>query len=207
MERIEQKTGNGLADLIMKRAGTYYVYEIKPNSIYGRATGREQLAGYVAAIRNIIENGGLIGKYGGTTAGERVQSGNLYFTGITESPLMPRAQIIYYTYGDGVIYYDIVWRPDPEPVEEPAVESDPDSFIEKIENLDWEQLTIEMIEAILSYLVVVYGIKSIAALAAMINPATLTAIIAALGIIALYTLIKDAIDNPGSTTSQPPCLT
>ena len=202
------KTGNGLADVVMKMNGTYYVYEIKPDSDYGRATGESQLTGYVVAINDVIRNGGAIGKYGQTSVGEASMPGELIFGGVTESPFMPRAKIFYYTSGDGVIYYDIIWRePDPEPVEEPAVETDPDSMIEAIENLDWEELTIDAIEAILIYLIVELGIESITALAALINPATLATILAMIGIVALYTLIKDVIDNPGSTTSKPPCLT
>ena len=109
-----------------------------------------------------------------------------------------------------MIYYTLIEpepKPESEPSEEPVVESDPNSLIEAIENLDWEQLTIDAIEAILIYLIIELGVESITALATLINPATLATIVAMIGIVALYTLIKDVIDNPGSTTSKPPCLT
>ena len=197
------KTGNGLADVVMKQNGTYYVYEIKPDTTYGRTTGGPQLTGYVVAINSIIENGGAIGKYGQTNVGESATKGDMIFCGVTVSPFMPDVKIVYYTNGDGVIYYDLIWpEKDPEPVKETEEEPTTEDILEEFKNIDWGTITAEDLKKLLVALVAVAGIASIAALLSMLNPASLTAIVAIIGIAALLSILKD-----GSVTSKKPCLT
>lgn len=202
---IEKRTatGNGLADVVMKQNGTYYVYEIKPDTTYGRSTGKMQLDGYVYAINDIIQNGGMVGKYGQTMAGESAWAGDLVFAGVTVSPFMPDVKIVYYTNGDGVIYYDFIWpEKDPEPVTETEEEPTIEDILEEFNKIDWETVTAEVIISMLAALVVIAGIKSLSALVAMINPATLAAILAIVGLAVLLSIIKD-----GSVTNQKPCMT
>ena len=201
-------TGDGWADLIMKANGTYYVYEIKPNSDYGRATGYDQLDGYVEAIKDIIQNGGSIGKYGQTSVGELVAEGDLFFTGTTESKFLPGATIVYYTYGDGLIWYDIVWpKPEPDPVEE----LDPDEILENLKNLLWTTAEVAVIAATVVALVIALGI-TVSGIAAV-----LTALIKYLGIAMVLEIInlvgRDVLESlfsdggdSNTISNQPSCL-
>ena len=105
------KTGNGLADIVMKSGSEYSVYEIKPSSqdtggydMNNLTPGQAQLEGYINGINMNISTGGTLGKYGSTSIGERAVRG-------IESPCgvvyMGNATINYYSNGDGMIYYEI----------------------------------------------------------------------------------------------------
>ncbi len=188
--------------------GTYYVYEIKPNSDYGRATGKDQLDGYIAALNDIIDNGGAIGKYGQTSVGESAEYGGLNFTEIIESPLLPGAKIIYYTYGDGLIWYDIVWpKTEPDSVEE----LDPDEIVETLKNLLWTTAEVAVIAATVVGLVVALGI-TVSGIAAVLTAlikylgfAMVLEIINLVGRDVLESLFSDGGDS-NTISNQPSCL-
>ncbi|SCY40197.1 RHS repeat domain-containing protein [Butyrivibrio sp. INlla14] len=109
-------SGNGFADVVMKKNGVYSVYEIKPISNDLEkiqddelTSGQKQLAGYVFAINSTISTGGRIGKYGQTQRSERAIEGNKI---IINRELVTEVgnyviDLSYYSYGDGMIYYEI----------------------------------------------------------------------------------------------------
>ncbi|MEE3470493.1 MAG: RHS repeat-associated core domain-containing protein, partial [Butyrivibrio hungatei] len=112
------KTGNGLADVVMKSGNIYSVYEIKPDSqnpatnsvklINGMTAGEIQLAGYVKAINNNIKLGKTLGKFGSTNLDELAMEGTISMPdSVVYSPYIKNATITYSSDGNGMIYYKI----------------------------------------------------------------------------------------------------
>jgi len=132
----------------------------------------------------------------------------LNFTKIIESPLLPGAKIIYYTYGDGLIWYDIVWpKTEPDPVEE----LDPDEIVETLKNLLWTAAEVAVIAATVVAIVVALGItvSGIAAvLTALIKYLGLAMVLEIINLVGrdvLESLFSDGGDS-NTISNQPSCL-
>ncbi|RKM53921.1 RHS repeat protein [Butyrivibrio sp. X503] len=119
------KTGNGLADVVMKSKNIYSVYEIKPESqnpatntvstTNGLTLGEIQLAGYVKGINNNIRLGKSIGKFGSTSLNELAFNGTKIIPEtVVYSPFIKNSAITYHSDGNGMVYYDVDKVPEEE---------------------------------------------------------------------------------------------
>ena len=98
------KTGLGIADFLVDKGDRVEIYEIKPESWasgYRNRLAREQLNRYVSNYRI---NTGIR-----TTEGTQIFSNSLPYS------MDPTRTLNYWSNGDGIIYYKIESKPEPEP--------------------------------------------------------------------------------------------
>ncbi len=107
------RTGNGLADIVMKKDGVYSVYEIKParshaNSKHWAVLDLIQVSLYVTGINNTILDGRPLSKFGQTEYGEVATYGTEVMEVRTTTQLVGNKLITVTYYSNGcMIYYDV----------------------------------------------------------------------------------------------------
>ena len=204
------KIKNGYADVVMYCEGdnTYYIYEIKPD---GNTSGVNQLGEYVEGFVRAIEQELRIGKFREVDQNADVKRGNILTTPRTIPASSPFHDTLTYWMDDkGMIYYQYNDKePDPEPstVKETSSEYDLDTYINYIKSLDFGSISKDDVENMLrNLLILTAGVVSFFALCSLLGVEFVTAIIAVIGIEALYELINNSSDSD-LNPNHSPCLT